>query len=61
MNPFRHIWTKAEGSATIPHAEGTMKLRRLTRIGWMIFSLCLTLAMPNVTSAQGGSGNPTDL
>jgi len=38
-----------------------MKLRRLTRIGWMIFSLCLTLAMPNVTSAQGGSGNPTDL
>ena len=61
MNPFRHIWTKAEGTATIPHAEGTMKLRRLTRIGWMIFSLCLTLAMPNVTSAQGGSGNPTDL
>ena len=38
-----------------------MKLRRLTRIGWMILSLCLTLAMPGVTSAQGGSGNPTDL
>jgi len=38
-----------------------MKLRRLTRIGRMIVSLCLTLAMPGVTSAQGGSGNPTDL
>jgi outer membrane protein TolC len=27
----------------------------------MIFSLCLTLAMPGVTSAQGGSASPTDL